>query len=327
MDALVKDALAALGVLDGQQLPLPAIEAAGLLALVAGQDVEQGEDGVFRIARKTAKDRVISTVDPAGPPRPQVTPPALRRLQGAPVYRPGLRADRRGGRHPGQRPRPGGRRRAARRHADDENKPEVVGDSAYGDAATRADLESQGFTVTAKCPPARNAGGRFAKDRFTVDLGQATVTCPAGQTAVIVPAQGAAAGRRSGPGAPPARCGRPAPRRSAGAPSPSTPKKPSSSGPAPSSGTRPGSSITAPTGPSWNARSPTSPAGPGAAATPAPAAWPVSPPTLPPAPEPSTGPGSLSSGSTTNQPGGHSGPREHPDGEKTTPGTAPRPTS
>jgi len=28
-----------------------------------GQDVEQGSDGVFRIARKTARDRVISTVD------------------------------------------------------------------------------------------------------------------------------------------------------------------------------------------------------------------------------------------------------------------------
>jgi hypothetical protein len=75
-------------------------------------------------------------------------------------------------------------------HADGDVKPEVVGDSAYGDAATRADLEAQGFTVTAKCPPARNSGGRFAKDRFTVDLDRGTVTCPAGQTTVIVPASG-----------------------------------------------------------------------------------------------------------------------------------------
>ena len=66
----------------------------------------------------------------------------------------------------------------------------MVGDSAYGDAATRAGLEAQGFTVTAKCPPARNAAGRFPKDRFTVDLDDGTVTCPAGQTAVIVPARG-----------------------------------------------------------------------------------------------------------------------------------------
>ncbi|WP_373168051.1 transposase, partial [Mycobacterium marinum] len=34
-----------------------------LLALVAGQDVETGDDGVFRIARRVAKDRTISTVD------------------------------------------------------------------------------------------------------------------------------------------------------------------------------------------------------------------------------------------------------------------------
>jgi hypothetical protein len=39
-------------------------EAAELLALVIGQDLEQADDGTFRIARKVAKDRIISTVDP-----------------------------------------------------------------------------------------------------------------------------------------------------------------------------------------------------------------------------------------------------------------------
>ena len=40
-------------------------EAVALLALVAGQDVEAGErPGTFRIARRVARDRVISTVDP-----------------------------------------------------------------------------------------------------------------------------------------------------------------------------------------------------------------------------------------------------------------------
>ena len=65
VDELVTDALAALGALDGQAVPPAAGDAVDLLALVAGQDVEQGEDGVFRIARKTARDRVISTVDTA----------------------------------------------------------------------------------------------------------------------------------------------------------------------------------------------------------------------------------------------------------------------
>src|SRR5215213_5603545 len=39
-------------------------EAARLLAAVVGQDLEQDGDGRFRIARKVATDRVLSTVDP-----------------------------------------------------------------------------------------------------------------------------------------------------------------------------------------------------------------------------------------------------------------------
>lgn len=75
VSALVEDALALLGALD-EDPGLEAISAAGgkpaeaiaLLALVAGQDVEpaedsDGTDGRWRIARKTAPDRVISTVD------------------------------------------------------------------------------------------------------------------------------------------------------------------------------------------------------------------------------------------------------------------------
>ena len=64
VDALVRDALAALGAIDGKALPAGATDAAELLALVAGQDVAEGDDGVFRIVHKVAKDRIISTVDP-----------------------------------------------------------------------------------------------------------------------------------------------------------------------------------------------------------------------------------------------------------------------
>ena len=39
-------------------------QAAALLASVTGQDLDQGADGVFRIARRVAKDRIVSTVDP-----------------------------------------------------------------------------------------------------------------------------------------------------------------------------------------------------------------------------------------------------------------------
>jgi len=63
VDALVRDADAALLVLHGRELAGVVAEAAEVLALVAGQDVELGEDGVFRIARRVARDRVLSTVD------------------------------------------------------------------------------------------------------------------------------------------------------------------------------------------------------------------------------------------------------------------------
>ena len=64
VDALAKDGMAVLGVLDGRELAESVTAAGELLATVLGQDLEQGEDGVFRIARRVAKDRVISTVDP-----------------------------------------------------------------------------------------------------------------------------------------------------------------------------------------------------------------------------------------------------------------------
>jgi hypothetical protein len=72
VSALVNDALRLLAHLDIEAIARgggkPA-EAIALLALVAGQDVEpaegsDGTDGRWRIARGTAPDRVISTVDP-----------------------------------------------------------------------------------------------------------------------------------------------------------------------------------------------------------------------------------------------------------------------
>lgn len=64
VDALADDASALLGVLDGRDLSPAVGQAAELLATVVGQDLDQDSDGVFRIARRVAKDRVISTVDP-----------------------------------------------------------------------------------------------------------------------------------------------------------------------------------------------------------------------------------------------------------------------
>jgi len=64
VDSRAKDAYACLAVLDGRELAEKVGEAARLLATVVGQDLEQDDSGAFRIARKVAKDRVISVVDP-----------------------------------------------------------------------------------------------------------------------------------------------------------------------------------------------------------------------------------------------------------------------
>jgi hypothetical protein len=62
-DALARDANAALDVLSDHELEGATKVAGELLALVAGQDVTEGDDGIFHIVRGVAKDRVISTVN------------------------------------------------------------------------------------------------------------------------------------------------------------------------------------------------------------------------------------------------------------------------
>ena len=59
-----RDGYAVLAVLHGRELTEAVEQASALLATVLGQDLDPGEDGVFRTARRVAKDRVISTVDP-----------------------------------------------------------------------------------------------------------------------------------------------------------------------------------------------------------------------------------------------------------------------
>src|ERR1017187_1008235 len=63
VDTRAKDAYACLLALEGRELTDVVTEAARLLATVVGQDLEEGDDKILRIARKVAKDRVISVVD------------------------------------------------------------------------------------------------------------------------------------------------------------------------------------------------------------------------------------------------------------------------
>lgn len=187
VDALVRDALAAIEALDEETLPDRAVPAFELLALVAGQDVEEGDDGVVRIVAKVAKDRVISTVDPQARHGHKSR---NRRFDG---YKAHLSIDPDSElidevvASPANTPDRDAATDLLAPHADQEDKPEVLGDSAYADGATRDTLGTKGFTVTAKCPPVRNSTGLFTKDRFIVDLADSVVTCPAGKRVSINP--------------------------------------------------------------------------------------------------------------------------------------------
>jgi hypothetical protein len=209
VDALVRDADAALVVLHGRELTGVVAEAAELLALVGGQDVELGEDGMFRIARRVARDRVISTVDTearhghksrartfdgykahlAVDPDDElitnitVTPAnaadrdVVEDLLGEPDPAGG---DHRGDVSDGVGDGGGGGEDAASRP----DPVSVFGDSAYADGATLDRLADAGHEVFAKVPPVRNAKG-YSKDEFTIDIDTGTVGCPAGHTAPI----------------------------------------------------------------------------------------------------------------------------------------------
>ena len=206
IDALVRDAQAALDVLDGHEVDGALAEAAGLLGLVASQDVEAGEDGIFRIARRVARDRLISTVDVEARHGHKSRARTFDRYKShfgidpdvelitAVAVTPANAADRdvidwllaepatgestdtdEGSGIPDDP--------AVDSSADGQGRPgakdiEVYGDSAYADGATLEEQTARGRDMRTKVPPVRNPNG-YAKDQFIIDLVAGTVTYPA----------------------------------------------------------------------------------------------------------------------------------------------------
>ena len=221
---LVNDALAVLAELAGPGAPerdAVQADALGLLALVAGQDVEpagdsDGTDGRWRIARKVAPDRVISTVDPearhtrkskskrrdgfrghvaAEPETGLVTDCEMTMAagEGSTDAENGVKMAARdrftpapGGTGPGGEPdAPAGTTDSAGPGADgpQDARLEVYGDSAYGSGQARAAYQAAGHDTVIKPGPLRPAvPGGFTIDDFTIDEQAGTVTCPAGVT-------------------------------------------------------------------------------------------------------------------------------------------------
>ena len=214
VDALVRDARAALAALDGRELDGPLAEAGELLGLVAGQDVEQGDDGIFRIARRVARDRLISTVDVEArhghksrartfdgykshlgvdPDDELITAVAVTAANTADREVIDELLDQRGIGAPATGTESGAGEPATGIGADDSSGSatdseskyfEVYGDSAYADGATLDEQTARGHDMRTKVPPVRNANG-YSKDRFTIDMAAGTVTCPAEHTVAI----------------------------------------------------------------------------------------------------------------------------------------------
>jgi hypothetical protein len=211
VDALVHDAQAALGVVDGRQLDGPLAEAVELLGLVAGQDIEQDDDGIFRIARRVARDRVISTVDVEArhghKSRARTFDGYKSHLGVDPddelitnvAVTPANTADREvidtlldqysTGTPAGSEPGGGGPAAGTGTDSDPQGGTgakvfEVYGDSAYADGVTLDGQTARGHDMRTKVPPVRNANG-YSKDQFTIDLAAGTVTCPAQHTVAI----------------------------------------------------------------------------------------------------------------------------------------------
>ena len=61
---------------------------------------------------------------------------------------------------------------------DDGAKPTVYGDNAYGTGEFQSKLEHADIASGCKTQPPMAAGGLFTKDRFNIDLGASTITCP-----------------------------------------------------------------------------------------------------------------------------------------------------
>jgi Transposase DDE domain len=194
-----------LALLQGRWLPTAVAQAARLLAAVVGQDLEQPGDGSFRIARKVAADRVISTVDPdarhghktsargfdgykghasvdpdselvlattatAGnvgdaAAAPRLLAELIDQGQGIPLAPTAALAARDGPQGP---------------------TPTVYGDSAYGTGPLLASLHTASIDPRVKIQAAVAPKGHFTKDQFQIDLAAGTVTCPAHRAAPIV---------------------------------------------------------------------------------------------------------------------------------------------
>jgi hypothetical protein len=205
VDALVTDAIRVLAALPEREHGPKAADALGLLALVAGQDVEpadgsDGGDGRWGITRGTAPDRVISTFDP------QARHVHKTRSHKQDGYKVHLAIEPETGLYtavaicPGAGPEHHEATVALELFDADErtNELEVYGDTAYSSGNASSALLERRHRLFLKPAPVNTAiPGGYSLDDFAIDTAAGQATCPAGHTVTLAPPAGMYLQRRA----------------------------------------------------------------------------------------------------------------------------------
>lgn len=183
VDALARDGHALLAVLHDRRLGAEVQQQSELLATVLGQDLETTEDGRFRIARRVAEDRVISTVDPEARHGHKTAARGFDGYKGHVAIDPDseiitateVTAGNVGDAEPASE-------LIADVLGEDASGVGIYGDSSYGTADMVELIEEAGGEANVKVqPPSPAKKGLLAQDAFTIDTKRETVSCPAGQ--------------------------------------------------------------------------------------------------------------------------------------------------
>jgi hypothetical protein len=200
IDSRARDGFTMLALLDGRDLDSGVEQAAQLLATALGQDLVEEPDGVFRIARKVAPDRVISTVDPETRHGHKTSARGFDGYKGHVALDPDseiitateVTAGNSGDAEAAESLLADILPSEAEAEAGDGDGDgaAVYGDAAYGAGELLERLDNAAIHNGIKVQPPAAVKGHFPKDRFDIDLTNQTVTCPAGVTVAIRPRTG-----------------------------------------------------------------------------------------------------------------------------------------
>jgi len=206
VDSLTRDALAIVSYgTTLLKLETAVKEALELLATLVGQDIEKTEDDRFRIARKVAKNRVISVVDSDARHGHKTKARHFDGYKGHIAIDPDseiitateVTAGNVSDAEPAKKLLADVLPKEEKTHVssdelanvrgEDTFQPlaepgvEVYGDASYGTAGLVEAMEKAGIEANVKVQPPSSLHGHFSLSEFDIDLSKNTVKCPGGQ--------------------------------------------------------------------------------------------------------------------------------------------------